>query len=1437
MSAINKSTGYKGFTVDGGTNYPIDTQGRVKKCIVIVNYTYHSTDVNVSISSGTSDWLAKMGDGSSVPLSNPVILYISRDNAIVQFDMGVPYASNSPLILVYGSDSASITVNSINDIRPFVMNCACGSFAFTTERTSDSFIDGYVNKVVATFQFQNQYADVNFTISNNSSHWAARMGDGSIIKLKNPDIVSVNTNSAVVRFTMDKSYPSNSPCIILYTSPDAYYRAEPTNANRPFVPVTDVIGIPTNGINTIPLDLTCAEIKPYNSTERNIIFTIENNIDAEIHNGILLSNVSGTINLKITVINGKGSNVDFVKRINIPIEKNVIMIDKQPNTDLILYKGAITETLTVFAKCTSRDIHYQWYSNTVNSTSNGTIIDGEIRKEFRIPAVLEPSGNNSEIIKYYYCKISSPGAADVYTNPSKIIVRIRLLGISITNRDDSINVGSTRQLGVTFNPTNAYDASKPVTWSVSNDQILGMNSSGVISGINVGRSSVTVTSSNGLTNTLDVNVVESFVPVTDLTNVPVAINVNSSYNLTPTVSPSNATNKNVIIEILPQTTAVYTFTGGNTITCTKKGYVYIKCTIKNGFYRGIDLIRTFSIRVDDVYTYVPVSDIVLNKPSVGSALPMGELYILEYTTLPETASFKTATFSVISGNATVSAGVLYINGLGNIRLRASIAKGAGNGSGTYTKDFTIPVTSKFVAVQSATFDYVENGIHTDIIRKYSSNKDLTLPLKVNPSDSMPKTYTLTISRVEIGNIGSDRVDDYHVISGWSADNTGVFSIVNNKLHVDTGKIQFNVVYKVYIRIVITNGVAIGTNFSTTAMLSVVGRTGIGYIPVESVNMNFPTHTRTFYPIIPHYAKPVPAYATDINNISGRFKDNNAGVDENYVPIENNFIVTTSQSADDYNNRRVNIDAYIPDGFMLNQSAPPRSIFLWGIPYKYIVPQNPGKFNLTIRAVKCTVTDLMNFNPETPTKIDFVETTEITVKDPYIPIKNIRNIPSSVYAGQDYYLSPELFTGRGMDVDNPYWDDEVPTYTKIELANVSGEPLCTLDEANMVLKIWEAGSVTITLEVKSGKQEKLRWYELNKDDEAISYTQKFNITAYALAEPNFTTISKAYATLYLKNNTSVPILSKMDFDKLCNDHPSDRIITINTPGVVPWPDLAGVSFLKSDVVKVVFGDPKANTSLKIINLKNFCRNFTSLTSIEGLSNLADCDVRSFENFLRGCTSFNQSIDLSKFTFSSTSIKATSNFFKYFLRDCINFNSEIKLPTVARIYNGSPSSLHGFLYGCTKFNQPITLPTQVSGEECMKRFLYGCTKFNQPITLPESVIGFGCMFEFMAECHSFNRNLVMPKTVTSTDMTGGVGRELCNFMKNCHAMCSSVTMYASPGSAAISAQTFSSSMKSSALATRGITIVIPSESKANRFLDRVVNTYDVDIWPYTHYRNID
>ena len=179
MAIINQRTGYIGYTLDGtsGAN-PIDGNGRVRRCIFALTYPLYANDVVVTISRGDDDWGAQMGDGTIIPLTSPVILFQNRDNAIVQFNMEEAYPANSPCILVYRSDSATFSVDETNTPRPFVPNSVSGHFAMTSEgNDGGSYEHGYVDRLIATIPFPAQVGHVTFSISDDPSHWGARMGD------------------------------------------------------------------------------------------------------------------------------------------------------------------------------------------------------------------------------------------------------------------------------------------------------------------------------------------------------------------------------------------------------------------------------------------------------------------------------------------------------------------------------------------------------------------------------------------------------------------------------------------------------------------------------------------------------------------------------------------------------------------------------------------------------------------------------------------------------------------------------------------------------------------------------------------------------------------------------------------------------------------------------------------------------------------------------------------------------------------------------------------------------------------------------------------------------------------------------------------------------------------------------------------------------------
>jgi len=95
----------------------------------------------------------------------------------------------------------------------------------------------------------------------------------------------------------------------------------------------------------------------------------------------------------------------------------MITITTQPADLTEVVEGSISGSLSVVASTnTSYPVTYQWYENTINSTTGGTAINGETSASFDIPTDLIAGSY------YYYCVLSSIGASAVKTNAATVTV-------------------------------------------------------------------------------------------------------------------------------------------------------------------------------------------------------------------------------------------------------------------------------------------------------------------------------------------------------------------------------------------------------------------------------------------------------------------------------------------------------------------------------------------------------------------------------------------------------------------------------------------------------------------------------------------------------------------------------------------------------------------------------------------------------------------------------------------------------------------------------------------------------------------------------------------------------------------------------------------------------------------------------------------------------
>ena len=141
----------------------------------------------------------------------------------------------------------------------------------------------------------------------------------------------------------------------------------------------------------------------------------------------------------ITVTVSRSENSGNV--ISLPTEtiiQSVISINTQP-ISRNLTSGSISGNLTVVASATQNaTISYQWYSNTTNSITGGTILGGETNASFTIPITLKAG------TYYYYCEVkASRGAITVFSNIAVVNVELAIWAcIGETSAFNAVTVDS-----------------------------------------------------------------------------------------------------------------------------------------------------------------------------------------------------------------------------------------------------------------------------------------------------------------------------------------------------------------------------------------------------------------------------------------------------------------------------------------------------------------------------------------------------------------------------------------------------------------------------------------------------------------------------------------------------------------------------------------------------------------------------------------------------------------------------------------------------------------------------------------------------------------------------------------------------------------------------------------------------------------------------------
>lgn len=157
-----------------------------------------------------------------------------------------------------------------------------------------------------------------------------------------------------------------------------------------------------------------------------------------------------------------------------------------------------------------------------------------------------------------------------------------IASISLTPEIISIHAGETSRLTATVSPSDATN--KSLTWSSSNEDVATVDANGLVTAKNPGTATITATA-NDTTNGVIFDTCE--VTVTPVTLEGIALNTEtlslqykSTYKLTVTFNPANATNKKITWTSSNEKVAIVDQSGN--VTAVGKGTANITATTEDG---------------------------------------------------------------------------------------------------------------------------------------------------------------------------------------------------------------------------------------------------------------------------------------------------------------------------------------------------------------------------------------------------------------------------------------------------------------------------------------------------------------------------------------------------------------------------------------------------------------------------------------------------------------------------------------------------------------------------------------------------------------------------------------------------------------------------------------------------------------------------------------
>ncbi len=307
---------------------------------------------------------------------------------------------------------------------------------------------------------------------------------------------------------------------------------------------------------------------------------------------------------------------------------------------------------------------------------------------------------------------------------------IELQDVYIYEQDVGLDVGETLQLTVVFDPRDVTD--KSLIWESSNSDAVTVSSDGLITAIGDGNATITAKAYNGLVAKCETTATTNIIPITDikLSTDNVKLDVGDGYTIKATISPSNATSKNV--RWASSNPSVATVRGG-VIIALKEGTTTITATTNNG--------KTATAKITVVKKIVEPYSVSIDKKNM--TISVGGKATMYASITPSNAQNKTITWTSSDKSvATVSNGQVTGVKSGTATITATTFNGK-------SATATVTVTDKAVDVQSITLNQTSVSL--------SAGATVSLKVTYNPSNATNQSVTWSSSNTSVASVTTSGV--------------------------------------------------------------------------------------------------------------------------------------------------------------------------------------------------------------------------------------------------------------------------------------------------------------------------------------------------------------------------------------------------------------------------------------------------------------------------------------------------------------------------------------------------------------------------------------------------------------------------------------------------------------------------------------------------------